>query len=163
MSGAPAPLIVVMGAAGAGKTTIGTALAQRLGVPFVDADDLHPPANVAKMQRGQALDDADRAPWLAALHRVLVRHRASGVVLACSALKAAYRSVLFAGLEGVRLVYLRAERDELARRLSARRAHFFSPALLDSQLATLEEPADALIVDASLPVEEIVAGIVSAA
>ena len=133
----------------------------RLGAEFLDADDLHPPANRAKMARGVPLDDTDRAPWLAALHELLAQSVASGrrVVLACSALKAAYREVLLADVPGARVVYLRADRSVLARRLASRRAHFFPPALLDSQLATLEEPADALVIDATLPVEEIVARI----
>ena len=164
MSGAPAPPIVVMGAAGAGKSTVGRALAQRLGAEFVDADDRHPPANRAKMARGEPLDDSDRAPWLAALHDLLAQSVASGrrVVLACSALKVAYRAVLLADIPSARVVYLRADRSVLVERLASRRAHFFPPALLESQLATLEEPADALVIDATLPVDEIVARIVTA-
>ncbi len=161
MAGTPAPSIVIMGAAGSGKSTVGTRLAARLGAGFVDADDLHPPANRAKMQRGEPLDDADRAPWLAALHDVLARYAAAdqGVVLACSALRAAYRAVLLDGIARARLVYLRADRAVLAERLAARRGHFFGPALLESQLATLEEPQDALVIDATLPVDEIIARI----
>lgn len=164
MAAAPPPL-VVMGVAGAGKSTIGARLAERLGARFVDADELHPPANRAKMARGEPLDDADRAPWLAALHAVLAASAAGGhpVVLACSALKVAHRNVLLAGVPGARLVYLRADRAVLAARLAARRHHFFPPALLDSQLAALEEPDDALVVDAARSVEEVVAEIVAAA
>ena len=163
MAGTPAPSIVIMGAAGSGKSTAGTLLAARLGVTFVDADDLHPPANRAKMQRDEPLDDADRAPWLTALHDVLARYAAAdqGVVLACSALKAAYRTVLLAGIAGARVVYLRADRALLAERLTSRRGHFLGPALLDSQLATLEEPADALVIEATLSTEEIVSQIVA--
>jgi len=163
MSGAPAPPIVIMGAAGAGKSTVGALLAHRLGARFVDADDLHPPANVAKMRRGESLADADRAPWLATLHELLRRHATAGprLVLACSALKAAYRAVLLAGIEGVRVVYLRADRATLAGRVAARGGHFFPPALVDSQLEALEEPDAALVIDATLPVAEVVARIVA--
>jgi gluconokinase len=126
MSGAPAPPIVVMGAAGAGKSTVGRALAQRLGAEFVDADDRHPPANRAKMARGEPLDDTDRAPWLAALHELLAQSVASGrrVVLACSALKATYREVLLADVP--RGSYLRAD-GRCSRRLASRRLHFSRP------------------------------------
>jgi gluconokinase len=159
---APPPL-VIMGAAGAGKSTVGALVARRLGARFVDADDLHPPANRAKMARGEALDDADRAPWLAALHDVLLQSATAGrsVVLACSALKATYRAVLLAGVADARLVYLRADRAVLAARLAARRPHFFPPALLDSQLAALEEPSEALVIDAARPVEDVVAQVVA--
>lgn len=147
-----------MGASGAGKSTVGRLLAARTGAGFVDADDLHQPANVAKMRRGEALDDADRAPWLEALHALLVDRAAAGrpTVLACSALKAAYRRRLVDGLDGVRFVYLRAERALLEERLGGRRGHFFPADLLDSQLAALEEPADAVVVDAGLPPDAIV-------
>ena len=130
-----------MGVAGSGKTTVGRLLAQELGWPFFDADDFHSAANVEKMRRGEPLTDDDRMSWLAAL-RALVEQQASGV-LACSALKKAYREQL----AGARFVYLKANRLLLERRLDERRGHFFNPELLDSQLATLEEPGDAVIVD----------------
>jgi gluconokinase len=150
-----------MGAAGAGKTTIGHALSAALGWPFVDGDDLHPPANVAKMHAGIPLTDADRAPWLDALHALIGRtlDRREHLVLACSALRRAYRETLRGDLRLVRFVYLKAGEPELGRRLSARRGHFAGPNLLRSQVATLEEPSpdEAVAVDATLPPARIVA------
>ena len=142
MPGAPAaaPLVVLAGVAGTGKTTVGRALAARLGVPFADADDAHPSANVAKMARGAPLTDADRAPWLDALAATLAGWAVSGTggVLACSALRAAYRARLARAAPGVRFVLLTATPATLRARLAARPDHFFPPALLASQLATLE-------------------------
>ncbi len=131
-----------MGVAGSGKTTVGRLLAQELGCEFFDADDFHPVANVEKMRQGGALTDADREGWLTALRALLDRQ--TSAVLACSALKKAYRDEL----AGTRFVYLRADRALLEQRLDERRGHFFNPKLLDSQLATLEEPGDAIVVDA---------------
>jgi gluconokinase len=156
---APHPTrLVITGVAGAGKTTIADRVADRLVLWDFDGDDFHSLANVAKMRGGHALDDADRAPWLDAMHGLLADYATRGraFVLACSALKAAYRERLAAGIGDLRFVYLRAERDLLAARLAARPAHFFPPSLLDSQLETLEEPGDALIVDAALSIEAIV-------
>jgi gluconokinase len=153
-------IVLLMGPSGAGKTTIGEALAAALGWEFLDADALHPPANVAKMARGEPLDDGDRGPWLAAVAQQIAERLARGVeaVVACSALKAAYRRQLLVGPE-VRLVSLTAPRAVLAARLAARRGHFMPPSLLDSQLATLERPDEALEVDAVPPVPEVVAAI----
>lgn len=134
------PTVVVMGVSGSGKSHLGAALAQSLGVDFVEGDDLHPPANIAKMRAGTPLDDADRQPWLEAIAGAIAAHRGQGVVVACSALRRAYRDRLRRADPALRLLYLRVPRDELARRLRERR-HFMPPALLDSQLATLEEPA----------------------
>jgi gluconokinase len=141
-------LIVVMGVSGAGKTTVGRALADSLDATFLDADDFHPPANVAKMRAGQPLDDADRAPWLARLHAELARRAARGeaVVLACSALKQAYRERISLDLD-VRFVHLTGSREAIAARLASRSGHYMPPALLDSQFAALEAPADAITVD----------------
>jgi gluconokinase len=144
-------ITIVMGVSGSGKSTIGEGLAQRTGAAFIDGDTLHPPANRDKMARGIPLDDADRQPWLEAIVAQMQHHREAGrsLVLACSALKTRYRDVLRQGHEDVRFVYLRGSRDVLASRLSHRSGHFFDPALLDSQLATLEEPSheEALWVD----------------
>jgi len=156
-------VIVIMGVSGAGKTTIGHALAVELGWPFVEGDNAHPPANVEKMRAGIPLSDADRAPWLAALHATLARavDRREHTVVACSALKGRYRDLLRGNLRTVRFVYLRAAPAVLRRRLAERRAHFFNPTLLQSQLDTLEEPdeRDALIVDGEWPPERILGAI----
>jgi gluconokinase len=152
-------VIVLMGPAGAGKSTVGTALAARLGWTFVDADDFHPPANVAKIQRGDPLDDRDRSGWLDALHAVVARaiDRRQPLVLACSALAGRHRRRLAGELRRVRFVYLKTTPDILLARLGNRQGHFAKTNLLDSQLATLEEPGDdALTVDAAADVDTIV-------
>lgn len=153
-------VILLMGVTGAGKTTVGRALAADLQWKFADADSYHSAANVAKMRAGIALTDADREPWLASLHRAISGWLRAGenVVLACSALKAAYRQRLLTA-PAVKLIYLRAGRELVAARLAQRKNHYMNPALVDSQFATLEEPLDALTVDASLPTEQIVAEI----
>ncbi len=137
--------IVVMGVCGTGKSTVGQQLAATLGWTYVDADDHHPAANVAKMRSGTPLDDDDRAPWLDRLRELLVDHaaRREGVVLACSALKAAYRDRLTPRDPPPLWVYLHGTRDLLAQRLGARAGHYMPAALLDSQLATLEPPPPA--------------------
>jgi gluconokinase len=148
--------VVVMGVSGSGKTTVGERLAAVLDLPFADADDLHPQANVDKMARGIPLTDADREPWLDAVGEALAAAR---VVMACSALRRAYRDRLRAADPGLRLVYLHGRRELLAERMG-RRDHFMPVALLDSQLATLEEPGPdeaALSYDVERQVEEIVA------
>lgn len=129
-----------MGPSGCGKSTLGRELARLAGVPFVDADDFHTEAAVAKMARGEGLDDEDRAPWLARLAHRLDQAESSGLVLACSALKERYRRAL--GLEHPRrfLVYLRVPTEELARRLEVRTGHYAGPSLLASQLRALEAP-----------------------
>ncbi len=157
-------VVVVMGVSGTGKSTVGRALAARLGWAFLDADDLHPRSNVEKMARGAPLDDHDRAPWLAALRVEIDAHVARGacLVLACSALREAYRAILAEGHSCVRFVHLVAPEPELARRLRGRSGHFAGPALLASQLATLEPPTDALTVDATRPIGELVDHVVDA-
>lgn len=159
MSGAP-KIIVLMGPAGAGKTTVGEQLAESLGWRFLDADSFHPAENVEKMRRGIGLTDGDRAPWLRAMHDALgeLHARGESVVLACSALKEQYRRVLVPkGAErDVRFVYLRASEPVLRERLEHRTGHYAGPSLLASQLATLEEPRDALWIDASPAPSEIV-------
>jgi gluconokinase len=164
--GVPAVVVVVMGVAGSGKTTVGTALAVALGWRFVDADDHHSPANVAKMARGEALDDDDRRPWLDELHGIIAGALADGgsLVMACSALRASYRARL-AGPDAdgrVRFVHLDGPPELFRARLAQRASHFMKPAMLDSQIATLEPPDDALTADAAQPVGTIVAQIRSA-
>ena len=150
-----------MGVAGSGKTTIGRLLAYDLRWPFYDADDFHPPANVEKMHHGVALTDADRAPWLDALHALLEQLTRDGhsAVLACSALKRAYRDRLSAGIAGVQFVYLRGDASLIRLRLARRSGHFMPIDLLQSQLDTLEPPADAIAVDIDSAPEEIAARI----
>ena len=157
-------VIVVMGVAGSGKTTVGKALAAGLGWRFVDADDHHPPANIAKMGRGEPLTDDDRWPWLDRLRAIIEGalpggEGPGGLVLACSALKASYRARLAGGDGGdrVRFVYLAGTPELFRARLAARPGHFMKAGMLESQLATLEPPADAVTVDAGLPVDRIVA------
>jgi len=151
-------IIVIMGVAGSGKTTVGRELAASLRWPFHDADDLHPAANVAKMSAGTPLTAIDREPWLAALRALLFRIEAQSgdAVLACSSLSAAFRRRLAAGLRDLRYVYLRAAPGLIAARLGARRDHFFGSDLLDTQFDALEEPNDALCLDASEPVAALV-------
>lgn len=134
--------LIVMGVAGSGKSTIAEALAARLGWTYEDADRFHPASNVAKMSAGHPLTDDDRWPWLQAIAAEIGRMCASGghLVVACSALKHAYRDVLLAGRDDVRIVYLDGSRALIAQRLSARKGHFMPPGLLDSQFATLEPP-----------------------
>ena len=154
-------IIVVMGVAGSGKTRVGSALAKDLGWPFFDADDLHSPENIARMSRGVALTDRDREPWLEALRELVQRldaeHR--DAVLACSALRAQFRERLRDAARDLRFVYLRASAELLAQRLAARTGHFMRAELLASQLSSLEEPEDAVAIDAALPPVEIVAEI----
>jgi gluconokinase len=156
-------IVVVMGVAGCGKTTVGRALAQELGWTFVEADDLHPRANVAKMASGIALTDEDRWPWYDRIVAELRRRAGRGehVVLACSALRRAYRERL-ARAGALRFVYLKADAVTIAARLGARQGHFMPASLLASQLATLEEPADAIVSDAAQNVAAQVAAIARA-
>ena len=152
MAGAVPRLLIVMGVSGSGKTTIAELLAGRLGCRFAEGDDFHPPANVAKMSRDEPLTDDDRAPWLAAIHTYAVERLAAGdrLVLTCSALKRRYRDMLLRGVGDGRVVYLHGDRELIARRLAARKGHFFPADLLDSQFAALEEPEpdeNALVVD----------------
>ncbi len=152
-------VIVVMGVSGSGKTVHGRALASALGWEFADADDFHPVANIAKMVAATPLDDADRAPWLAALRTEIEARLAAGrpLVLACSALKQAYRDALWADRPRMRLVHLEGPRELLAARLANRSLHYMPPALLDSQLAALEAPSDAVRIAVAQPTEAQVA------
>jgi gluconokinase len=152
--------IVIMGVAASGKTTVGRGLAKRLGWRFLDADDFHSKTSREKMHTGRPLTDRDRHPWLKRLHAALAESVESKrpVVLACSALTERYRRILIGTLPGIGLVYLRITPELAQRRISSRK-HFFNPALLANQFETLEEPKDAIAIDASWPIEDAVAAI----
>jgi gluconokinase len=155
--------IVVMGVSGCGKSTVGQALARRLGWRFADGDDFHPPANVEKMRAGIPLDDNDRAPWLARLNETMREAvaRDEPLVLACSALRQRYRERLAEGLPQMRIVHLAGSIELIGERLAARNHSYMPPSLLTSQFATLEPPADALTLDVGRPVDELVDAIVA--
>jgi gluconokinase len=144
-------VVIVMGVAGSGKTTVGQLLAQSLGWEFHDADDLHPRSNREKMHNGIALTDDDRRPWLEAAHAQIEQCLAGrvGAVVACSALKQWYRDLLVVNRAEVRLVYLKGERTFIEARLASRHGHFFDRELLASQFEALEEPRDAIVEDIS--------------
>jgi gluconokinase len=155
-------VVVVMGVSGSGKSTVARLLAAALDAALLDGDFLHPRANVDTMARGEPLDDADRAPWLAALNDAayaMARTNALSFIV-CSALKRRYRDRLRQGHPGMRFLYLRAGREMLESRLSARSGHFFKPAMLASQFEALEEPqadeTDVMTVDADAILEEVV-------
>jgi gluconokinase len=142
-------VIILMGVAGSGKTTVGEALARRLGWAFRDADDFHQPANREKMRHGIRLDESDRRPWLDAIRASIIQTLSNreNAIYACSALKQAYRNLLAAGAENVKFVYLKGPAGLIAERLASRKGHFFDPALLQTQFDDLEEPRDVLVVD----------------
>src|SRR5450631_4529124 len=146
-----------MGVTGSGKTTVGSLLALQLKWQFADADSFHSPANVEKMRQGIALDDADRAPWLAAMRAAILKWSGErqNVVLACSALKRSYRETLETGPD-VKFVYLKGSYEFIYERLRSRHGHFATEKILRSQFAALEEPEDAIVVDVSLAPEQIV-------
>ncbi|MCB9134407.1 MAG: gluconokinase [Anaerolineales bacterium] len=155
----PSPLaLVVMGVSGCGKTSVGVALSQRLGWPFFDGDDFHPPANIAKMAAGLPLNDNDRTPWLANLHDLIARHQTEGhpMVLACSALKEIYRQQLAMGNPGTIFVYLKGDFNLIFARMQARQGHYMKPEMLRSQFETLEAPSNALTLDIHQSLEEMV-------
>ena len=153
-------IVIVMGVVGAGKTTVGSFLAQQLGWEFADADDYHPHSNVEKIRQGIALTDADRAPWLQllrdAIDKWILENR--NVVLACSALKHSYRQMLSAG-PNVRFVYLKGNPALIAERLHSRHGHFANEQILSSQIADLEEPEHAVTVEIAASPQQIVMGI----
>ena len=143
-------IVVVMGVAGSGKTTIGRMLAQSMDCPFLEGDSLHSEANVAKMSQGLPLTDADRSPWLASVHAHMrdAFERGEDLVVACSALKQVYRALLAEGVP-VTWVYLEVTVEMLRARLERRTSHFMKANMLTSQIAALEHPADAIVIDAS--------------
>ena len=151
--------LVVMGVSGSGKSTVGAALAQRLRVPFADADDFHPPANIAKMSAGIPLTDDDRGPWLATIATWLADHAAGGGVASCSALKRSYRDALAAAAPQVFFEHLHGDPDVIAARVAGRPGHFMPAALVESQFATLEplEPGEhGAVLDVDQQVDDLV-------
>jgi gluconokinase len=153
--------VVIMGVSGCGKSSVGEGLAARLGIPYRDGDDLHPPANVDKMRAGVPLTDADRWPWLDRVAEVLATE--APVIVGCSALRRAYRDRLRAGAGGpVQFVHLTGSRDVIAARMSARTGHYMPTSLLDSQFAALEVPGpdEALAIDIDRPLDAIIAAAV---
>jgi len=158
-------IVVLMGVSGSGKTTIGTLLAERVGAVFADGDDYHPLANKEKMAAGHPLDDRDRQPWLEVLNRLLREWFAAGKsgVLACSALKASYRATLQAEMPkgAVSFVLLEASKEMLEARLAARKHEYMNPGLLESQLATLEMPSEAVRVVNDRSPDEVVSQILA--
>ena len=151
--------VVVMGVSGCGKSAVGERLAQALGLPLVEGDSFHPPANVDKMRRGLPLDDRDRAGWLDTLGRELAR-RPAGAVLTCSALKRAYRERLRAAAPALRFVHLALTPAQALERVASRKDHFYPPSLVDSQFAALEDPAGepgVVVVDAAQPIAQVLA------
>jgi gluconokinase len=150
-------MVVLMGVSGAGKTTIGELLSERLGWPLLDADDFHPPSNIEKMRSGIPLTDDDRWPWLDRLNALLREKDSNGesVLLACSALKQKYRDRLAAGCSNLRWVHLKGSFELIKSRLKARKGHYMKAGLLESQFATLEEPIDAITVDVGAAPEAI--------
>jgi gluconokinase len=153
-------VVIIMGPTGAGKTTIGTMLAKQINWQFADADTFHPGANIEKMSRGIPLNDADRAPWLAAMRKAMLEWIAAGknVVLACSALKRAYRDELRPSPK-VKMIYLKGHYALFAERIRHRHGHFAGEGILAGQFADLEEPDDAIAIDAAQSPQQIVAEI----
>lgn len=151
-------IVLVSGVAGSGKTTVGAALAEQMGWDFIEGDTLHPPANVAKMSRGEPLTDLDRKPWLDALRGEIEARLPDGpsAVLTTSALKRRYRRTLLVGQPGVFLVFLEISRQLARERLGSRGGHFFGADLVDSQFTALEPPTDALVLPADAPVADLV-------
>jgi gluconokinase len=156
-------LFAVMGVTGSGKTTVGRALAERLNVPFGDADDFHSPANIAKMRAGTPLTDADRGPWLRAIGAWLAEHRDAGAVATSSALRRGYRDALREQAPDVFFVHLHGDRETARRRVSGRRGHFMPASLVDSQFDTLEPlgPDErGVVLDMTKPVGELVEDVI---
>jgi gluconokinase len=158
--------LLLMGVTASGKTTVGHLLRDRLGWKFYDGDDFHPPANVEKMSHGIPLTDEDRAPWLATLHQLMADAERNGdsAIVACSALKTAYRRVLSDGLRTLRIVFLKGDPETLQHRLDQRVGHFMPRTMLPSQMAALEEPTDpnVIVVNAAQPPDVIVQQILNA-
>lgn len=156
-------VVILMGVSGCGKTTVGRGVAGRWGAAFFDADDFHPRANVAKMARGEPLDDVDRWPWLERLRVEVLGREAERTVLACSGLKAAHRARLTDGVDAGRVlwVYLRGDLETIRKRMDARDGHYMKSGLLESQFEALEEPEGVMVVGIEPPVESLVDAVVA--
>ncbi|MDJ0510743.1 MAG: gluconokinase [Crocosphaera sp.] len=155
-------IYLIMGVSGSGKTTIGKALSQELGYPFYDADDFHPPENIAKMSQGIPLNDSERLPWLLAIKSVINEHQQlqKNAVITCSALKQSYRNLLEQKTKNIIWIYLKGSYPTILKRLQKRAGHFMKDKMLMSQFKTLEEPKNAVIIDINLSVEEILEEII---
>lgn len=154
------PIFIIMGVSGCGKSTVGKLLAVEFDLSFFDGDDYHPPENVDKMSQGIPLKDTDRVGWLQRLNALAREHRKVGAVIACSALKKAYRDQLMSALEDqMEFVYLEGSKADIRRRLEARKGHFMPPGLLDSQFRTLEVPQNTITVSIAQPPAQIVSEI----
>ena len=156
-------IYLIMGVSGSGKTTIGQALSQKLGCTFYDADDFHPPENIAKMSQGIPLNDSDRLPWLKAIKLLINQHQEENknAVITCSALKQSYRYLLQENTTDIIFIYLQGSYETILKRLQNRSKHFMKENMLISQFKTLEEPENAVIIDINLSVEEIVEEIIA--
>jgi len=157
-------VIVLMGVCGCGKTTVGKAMSDQLGWPFYDADEFHSAANVAKMEAGQPLTDEDRLPWLQDMANSIDRwtQQRQDAILACSALKSSYRQMLREGQPEIQFVFLTGDQALLEQRMANRKDHYMPAQLLESQLETLEEPVDALVMDFDQPADQIARAICQA-
>ena len=155
------PFIIVFGVSGAGKSTICKLISDALTIPFLDADDFHPQANIQKMTSGNPLTDEDRIPWLKAVNAELHQNKETGFVLACSALKEEYRKILEVGISDINWVYLKGNFELIFSRLQARRNHFMNPDLLQDQFDTLEIPEYGFTVSIEYPPDEIVQKIIN--
>jgi len=150
-------IFFTMGVSGCGKSTIGKLLAKELAIPFFDGDDYHPKSNIEKMEKGIALEDSDRQGWLETLNKLALEHKAKGAVIACSALKEKYRTILEQNIKAqTGFIYLKGSFEEVLERLEQRTGHFMPKQLLQSQFDTLEEPTNAIIAPIKLSPSEII-------
>ncbi len=156
-------IYLIMGVSGSGKTTVGQAFSQTVGYAFYDADNFHPPENIAKMSQGIPLNDSDRLPWLLAIKGVINKHQQlqKNAVITCSALKQSYRDLLQEDTTGIIWIYLKGTYETILKRIQQRSNHFMKETMLLSQFQALEEPENAMIIDINSPVEEIVEAIIN--
>jgi carbohydrate kinase (thermoresistant glucokinase family) len=148
-------IYVIMGVSGSGKSTIGIKISEYFGYDFFDGDDFHPQSNIYKMSKGDQLNDNDREPWLEAINRHMQKQNVSAIY-ACSALKEDYRKLLSQNLDSIEFIYLKGDFNQIHKRIGKRKNHFMPPHLLKSQFETLEEPSNAIVVDISHSIEDII-------